>query len=162
MRRAIAVHPRGRWPEDRTADMVTLAYLDRHRRRIRLVADSGAAFLLDLSRAQHFAHDDGLELDTGGYLRVCAAAEPVLEIEADDRVSLSRIAWHLGNRHLPVEIAGRKLRIRCDHVIEDMLRGLGAKLLEIEAPFEPEGGAYAGAGHRHSHAHSTHAHGESA
>jgi len=131
MRRAIAVHPRGRWPEDRTADTVTLAYLDRHRRRIRLVADSGAAFLLDLSRAQHFAHDDGLELDTGGYLRVCAAAEPVLEIEADDRVSLSRIAWHLGNRHLP-------------------LQALGGRITPLAAPFDPEFGAYAGAPHHHA------------
>ena len=149
MRRAIAVHPRGRWPEDRTADTVTLADLDRHRRRIRLVADSGAAFLLHLSRAQHFAHDDGLELDTGGYLRVCAAAEPVLEIEADDRVSLSRIAWHLGNRHLPLQVLGDHLRIRADHIAE-MVSTLGGRITPLAAPFDPEFGAYAGAPHHHA------------
>ena len=73
MRRAFAVHPRGRWAEDRMVDAVTLAYLDRHRRRIRLVADSGAAFLLDLVRAQHLADGDGLELDIGGFIVVRAA-----------------------------------------------------------------------------------------
>ena len=93
-------------------DAVTLAYADRHRRRIRLVADSGVAFLLDLSRAKHFADGDGLELDTGGYVRVCAAPEPVLEIQAVDRAGLLRIAWHLGNRHLPVQFVSNRLRIR--------------------------------------------------
>ena len=149
MRRAIAVRLRGQWPEDRTVDTVTLAYLDRHRRRIRLVADTGAAFLLDLPRAQHFAHDDGLELDTGGYLRVCAAAEPVLEIEADDRASLLRIAWHLGNRHLPLQVVGDRLRVREDHVIAEMVSGLGGRISRHEAPFDPEFGAYAGASHHH-------------
>ena len=78
MQRALAVHPRGQWPEDRTVDTATLVYLDRHRRRIRLVADSGAAFLLDLPRAQHLADGDGLELDGGGYVKVCAAPEAVI------------------------------------------------------------------------------------
>jgi len=149
MRRAIAVGLRGQWPEDRTVDTVTLAYLDRHRRRIRLVTDSGAAFLLDLPRAQHFAHDDGLELDIGGYLRVCAAAEPVLEIEADDRASLLRIAWHLGNRHLPLQVVGDRLRVREDHVIAAMVSGLGGRISRHEAPFDPEFGAYAAASHYH-------------
>jgi urease accessory protein len=150
MRRAIAVRLRGQWPENRAVDTVTLAYLDRHRRRIRLVADSGAAFLLDLPRAQHFAHDDGLELDTGGYLRVCAADEPVLEIEADDRASLLQIAWHLGNRHLPLQVVGDCLRIREDHVIAVMVSGLGGRISRREAPFDPELGAYAGASHHHA------------
>src|SRR5260370_36932026 len=98
MQRAIAVHPRGYWPEDGMVDAVTLAYLDRHRRRIRLVGDSGAAFLLDLPRAQHLADGDGLELDGGGYARGRAAPEPVLEIEAADRASLLRIPCRPGNR----------------------------------------------------------------
>jgi urease accessory protein len=149
MWRAIAVHPRGRWPEDRRVDAVTLAYLDRYRRRIRLIADSGAAFLLDLPRAQHFADGDGLELDTGGYLRVCAALEPVLEIEAADRASLLRIAWHLGNRHLPLQVVGDRLRIREDHVIAEMVSGLGGRIIHHDAPFDPEFGAYAGAPHHH-------------
>jgi urease accessory protein len=150
MRRAIAVHPRGRWPEDRMVDAVTLAYLDRHRRRIRLTADSGAGFLLDLPRAQHLADGDGLELDCGGYLNVCAAPEPVIEITAADPARLLRIAWHLGNRHLPMQALGDCLRIREDHVIAEMVSGLGGRITRREAPFDPEIGAYAAAPH-HDH-----------
>ena len=149
MRRAVAVHLRGRWPEDRIIDTVTLAYLDRHRRRIRLLADSGAAFLLDLPRAHHFAEGDGLELDSGDYLRVCSAAEPILEIEAADRASLLRIAWHLGNRHLPLQVVGGRLRIRDDHVIAEMVSGLGGRITRLEVPFDRESGAYASAQHHH-------------
>ncbi len=152
MRRAIAVHHCGQWPEDAAQDTVTLAYLDRHRRRIRLVADSGQTFLLDLPRASHLGEGDGLELDCGGYIRVCAAAEPVLEITAQDHAALLRIAWHLGNRHLPLQVAGERLRIRADHVIAEMVAGLGGRLTALEAPFDPEIGAYAIAGpHRHDH-----------
>jgi urease accessory protein len=149
MQRAIAVHPRGRWPEDEMMDAVTLAYLDRHRRRIRLVSDSGTAFLLFLPHARHFADGDGLELDTGGYLRVRAAAEPVLDIEAADGASLLRIAWHLGNRHLPLQVVGDRLRIREDHVIAEMVSGLGGRIVHRDAPFDPEFGAYAGSSHHH-------------
>src|SRR6266851_4898631 len=149
MQRAIAVHRRGQWPEDGLVDTVTLAYLDRHRRRIRLVADSGETFLLDLARAQHLVEGDGLKLDGGGYLRVRAAPEPVLEIEAADRASLLRIAWHLGNRHLPLQVAGGRLRIREDHVIAEMVAGLGGRIISLDAPFDPEIGAYAGAEHHH-------------
>ncbi len=152
MERAIAVHPRGHWPEDEMVDAVTLAYLDRHRRRIRLVGDSGTAFLLDLPRAQHLADGDGLELDSAGYVRVCAAPEAIIEIEAADRASLLRIAWHLGNRHLPLQVAGDRLRIRQDHVIAEMVSGLGGRITPLEAPFDPEIGAYAGSAH-HDHEH---------
>ena len=131
-------------------DAVTLAYLDRHRRRIRFVTDSGAAILLDLARAYHLSDGDGLELDSGGYVRVRAAPEPVLDIEAADRASLLRIAWHLGNRHLPLQVAGDHLRIREDHVIAEMVSGLGGRIIRLEAPFDPEIGAYASA-LRHEH-----------
>jgi urease accessory protein len=157
MRRAIAVHPRGQWPENRTVDMVTLTYLDRHRRRIRLVADSGSAFFLDLPRAQHLADGDGLELDSGGYVKVCAAPEAVIEIAAADRGSLLRIAWHLGNRHLPLQVTGGRLRIREDHVIAEMVSGLGGQITRREAPFDPEFGAYTGAAqHDHDDDHTAH------
>ncbi len=149
MRRAIAVHTRGHWPEEAAVDGVTLAFLDRHRRRIRLVADSGTPFLLDLARAQHLAEGDGLELDNGSYIRVRAAAEPVIEIEADSPGDLLRIAWHLGNRHLPLQVAEGRLRLRADHVIADMVHGLGGHVAWREAPFDPEIGAYAGAAHGH-------------
>jgi urease accessory protein len=153
MRRAVAVHRQGQWPEAAAADTVTLAYLDRHRRRMRLVADSGEAFLLDLPRAQHLAEGDGLELDNGGYVRVRAAAEAVLDIAAADPAELARIAWHLGNRHLPVQILPGRLRIRADHVIAEMVVGLGAGVSPLDAPFDPEIGAYASGGHDYGHDH---------
>lgn len=149
MRRAIEVHHRGHWPEDGALDTVTLTYLDRHRRRIRLVADSSESFLLDLRHARHLVEGDGLRLAEGGYIRVCSAAEPVFEIEATDRAGLLRIAWHLGNRHLPVQVAGARLRIRADHVIGEMVIGLGGHIRRLEAAFDPEIGAYSAAAHRH-------------
>ena len=150
MRRAIAVHSSGQWPHEDALDTVTLAYHDRHRRRMRLVTDSGETFLLDLARAHHLAEGDGLELDDGGYLLVRAAPEPVFEIEAADRANLVRIAWHLGNRHLPLQVAGDRLRIREDHVIAEMVSGLGGRVTRLDAPFDPEIGAYAGAAHHHA------------
>ena len=121
MRRAITVHTRGHWPEEAAIDAVTLPFLDRHRRRIRLVADSGTPFLLDLARAQHLTEGDGLEFDNGSYIRVRSAAEPVIEIAADSPGDLVRIAWHLGNRHLPLQALEGRLRIRADHVIAAMV-----------------------------------------
>jgi len=149
MRRAIAVHTRGHWPDEAAVDAVTLPYLDRHRRRIRLVADSGTPFLLDLPRAHHLTEGDGLELDNGSYMRVRAAAEPVIEIAADSPTDLLRIAWHIGNRHLPVQALDDRLRIRADHVIASMVEGLGGRITRCDAPFDPEIGAYAGAAHSH-------------
>jgi len=151
MRRAIAVHPRGRWPEQELVDTATLVYLDRHRRRIRLVGDSGTAFLLDLGRTQHLADGDGLELDGGGYVRVRAAPEPVLEIAAADWPSLLRIAWHLGNRHLPLQVTGERLRIREDHVIAELVSGLGGRITRLEAAFDPEPGGYLASVPGHAH-----------
>jgi len=142
MRHAIAVHRRGDWPEDSIVDTVTLPYLDRHRRRIRLAAASGRAYLLDLPRAHHLVEGDGLELEGGGYVRVRAAAEPLFEIVTASYPDLLRIAWHLGNRHLPVQIAGERLRVRADRVIAEMVTGLGGEIVHLEAPFDPETGAY--------------------
>ena len=151
MRRAITVHTRGHWPDEAAIDSVTLPFLDRHRRRIRLVAESGTPFLLDLARAQRLAEGDGLELDNGSYIRVRSAAEPVIEIAADSPSDLLRIAWHLGNRHLPLQALEGRLRIRADHVIAAMVEGLGGHITRLDAPFDPEIGAYAGAAHGHDH-----------
>ena len=151
MRRSIAVHTRGHWPDEAAVDSVTLPFQDRHRRRIRLVADSGAPFLLDLPRARHLADGDGLEFDNGSYVRVRSAPEPVIEIEADSPTDLLRIAWHLGNRHLPLQVADSRLRLRADHVIAEMVLGLGGHVAWREAPFDPEIGAYAGAAAAHEH-----------
>ena len=153
MRRAIAVHPRGRWPQEEAIDRVTLAFDDRHRRRIHLVADSGREFLLDLPRVQRLCEGDGLELAGGGYIRVHSAAEPVIAITAADAASLLRIAWHLGNRHLPLQVEGERLFIGDDPVIAGMVTGLGGRISRRDAPFDPEIGAYAGYSHDgHSHA----------
>src|SRR4051794_41098259 len=121
MRRAIAVHTRGNWPEEAAVDGITLAFVDRHRRRIRLVADSGAPFLLDLARPHRLTDGDGLELDDGSYVRVTAARGPFIDITAESPNDLLRIAWHLGNRHLPLQVVEDRIRIRDDYVIAGMV-----------------------------------------
>jgi len=89
-----------------------------------------------------------------------AAPEPLAEIRGRDPGHLVRIAWHLGNRHLPTQIMAKALRIRRDHVIEAMVKGLGGRVIEIEAPFDPEGGAYAETGQGHGHDAHEHRHDE--
>jgi urease accessory protein len=158
MRRVIAIHRRGAWPEADARGTVTLGFLDRHRRRVRLHGDDGTPFLLDLKRAVVLGAGDGLELEGGGYLRVCVAAEELAEIACRDGAELARIAWHLGNRHLPMQVAGTTLRIRWDHVIVDMVAGLGAQVNRIDAAFDPEAGAYTEGGHHHHHDDDDHAH----
>lgn len=160
LRRATRVHARGHWPAERQGGTVTLAFDDRHRRRMMMTDDAGRDFLLDLPRAVALDDGDGLELGDGSFLRVLAAAEDLMEVRCTGGTEgFARIAWHLGNRHLPVQIVGETIRLRRDHVIEDMLRGLGAGVEPIHAPFAPEGGAYSG-GHGHGHGHShDHGHG---
>lgn len=131
-------------------DTVTLDYDHRHRRRLKVTTDAGRALLLDLPRAVALADGDRLLLEDGGAVRVVAAAEPVLEIRAASSRLLLRLAWHLGNRHLPTEIASDVLRIRPDPVIAAMARGLGAEVTEATRSFQPEGGAYAGHPHAHN------------
>lgn len=146
-RRVTRVHAAGQWPAERQAGTVTLAFDDRFRRRMRMADDAGADFLLDLPRAVALDDGDGLDLGDGTWIRVVAAAEDVVAVRCRDMEHFGRVAWHLGNRHLPVQVVGDALRIRRDHVIEDMLRGLGADVVPERAPFQPEGGAYAA----HSH-----------
>lgn len=157
-RRLIERAPARSWPAEAALDSVTLDFDARHRRRIRLTGDGGTALLLDLPRAVALAEGDGLRLEAGGWVAVRAAAEPVMEVRAGDPLTLARLAWHLGNRHLATEIADGVLRIRPDHVIEAMLQGLGATLTRVARPFQPEGGAYGDhAGpHRHDHEHGGH------
>src|SRR5215469_8587474 len=141
---------------DTPADTVVLDFDDRHRRRMAMTGTRGLAFLLDLQNAVALRGGDALVLEDGRLVEVVAAPEPLLEIKGHDPLHLNRLAWHLGNRHLPTQIMARGLRIRRDHVIEAMVKGLGARVIEIEAPFDPEGGAYTGA--VHGHAHEAHAH----
>lgn len=141
--------PAGDWPREKAAGSLTLDFDSRHRRRIRLTADQGEDILLDLPQAVAMADGDGLQLDDGRWLKVQAAAELIVEIRHKDPNQLVRLAWHLGNRHLPTEIRDQVLRIRSDHVIEDLLHGFGADLVKVEAPFQPEAGAYSGRHHQH-------------
>jgi len=141
----------GQWPAEDAAGAITLDFDARYRRRIRIAADQGEDILLDLPRAVAMADGDGLQLEDGRWLKVQAAAEPVVEVRHRDPKQLMRLAWHLGNRHLPTEIREDVLRIKPDHVIEEMLRGFGAKLLMTRVGFQPEGGAYSGNGSAHSH-----------
>lgn len=158
MIRAVQVRPQVRWTEA-AADTVVLDFDDRHRRRMAMTGTRGLEFLLDLEEAIALRGGDALVLEDGRLIEVVAAPEPLVEIRGADPHHLVRIAWHLGNRHLPTQIAGKGLRIRRDHVIEDMVRGLGARVIAIEAPFDPEGGAYASGGHAgHSHDHHDHGH----
>jgi urease accessory protein len=161
MIRATRVLPHQRW-DQAAADTVVLGFDDRHRRRMAMVATRGLKFLLDLENAVVLRGGDALVLEDGRLIEVVAAPEPLAEIRGLDPQHLVRVAWHLGNRHLPTQIMAKGLRVRRDHVIEAMVKGLGARILEIDAPFDPEGGAYADAAHAHvpeHHAHDHPAHG---
>ena len=163
MIRATTVLGQHRWTHA-AADTIVLDFDDRHRRRMAMTGTHGLEFLLDLENAVALRGGDALVLDDGRLIEVVAAAEPLIEIRGADPLHLVRIAWHLGNRHLPTQIMPKGLRIRRDHVIEAMVMGLGARIIEIEAPFDPEGGAYASShahapeAHAHAQAHSSHAH----
>ena len=137
----------------RVIDRVVLDAAERHRRRIVLTAEGGTRFLLDLPHATALRDGDGLVLEDGSVVRVAGKREALVEIAAENAQQLARLAWHIGNRHTEVEIVGERLRIRRDSVLEEMLRGLGAKLSFVEAPFEPEAGAY-----EHGHRHGPHDH----
>ena len=150
--------PAGHWPKEKAAGALTLDFDARHRRRIRLTTDQGEDVLLDLPKAVAMADGDGLQLEDGRLLKVQAAAEPIVEVRHKDPDQLMRLAWHLGNRHLPTEIRNQVLRIRPDHVIEDMLHGLGAELVKVQAPFQPEGGAYSGHDYDRNHDDNGHDH----
>jgi|SRR5271166_2075232 len=136
--------------EARVIDRVVLDAGERHRRRMVLTAEGGTSFLLDLPRATVLRDGDGLVLEDGTIVRVAGKREALVEVRAQTPHALARLAWHIGNRHTDVEIVGECLRIRRDRVLEDMLRGLGAELSPIEAPFDPEPGAY-GQEYRHGH-----------
>jgi urease accessory protein len=158
MHSAFIHRPAGHWPQERAAGALTLDFDGRHRRRLRLTTDQGEDVLLDLPKAVAMGEGDALQLDDGRLLKVRAAAEPIVEVRHKEPDQLMRLAWHLGNRHLPTEIRDQMLRIRPDAVIEAMLHGFGAELVKVRAPFQPEGGAYGGHGHHHDHEDGGHHH----
>ena len=140
-------------PPFKSDDQITLDETDRNRRRIRLTSAGGTEFLLDLEEARLLKHGEGLLLEDGRIIEVRAEAEALYRVRATSPHHLIALAWQLGNRHLPTEILETELRIRRDHVIRDMLIGLGATVEDIVAPFDPESGAY-----RSGHHHSDHSH----
>ncbi|OXT00675.1 urease accessory protein UreE [Notoacmeibacter marinus] len=139
------------------ADTITLDETARHRRRAKLTSDGGIAFLLDLPKARLLRHGEGLLLDDGCVIEVRAAPEALMEVRGSDPRHLLALAWQIGNRHLPAQIGADRILIRRDHVIEEMLKGLGATVSHVEAPFDPEGGAY-GDTHSDHHDHDGHGH----
>ena len=147
MRRASEIKTAGTWNAATAIDHVVLDADERHRRRITLAGERGTVFLLDLPQAIALRDGDGLVLEDGAIVRVTGKPEPLIEITARSPHELARLAWHIGNRHIDLQVVGERLRIRRDQVLEDMLRGLGAHLTPIEAPFDPEPGAY----HAHHH-----------
>ena len=147
MKRGWAIRRAGFWDPATAADIVVLDAGDRHRRRIVLRGRSGAEFLLDLDEAVALRDGDGIMLDDGAIVLVTGQAEPLAEVSPRTPLALVQLAWHLGNRHTDVQIAADKIRIRRDHVLEEMLRGLGASVAPLDAPFDPE----AAAPHGHDH-----------
>ena len=149
MLRSLETVERGKFRPDEVIDNITLDLDARRKRRQMLTGASGTSFLVDLPVVPSLKDGDGFRLEAGEVIEVRAAPEALLEVRPS-AADVGRIAWHLGNRHLPVQFVGDTIRLRSDHVIEDMLKKLGAETRHIDAPFDPEGGAY-GHGHTHSH-----------
>ena len=140
MKRSSEIRRAGLWQG--AIDRVLLDADERQCRRTVLTGEKGTRFLLDLPDPTMLHDGDGLVLEDGTIVSVAGKPEPLVEIAAASADALVRLAWHLGNRHTAVQIVGERLRIRRDHVLEDMLSRLGARLTSIEAPFDPEAGAY--------------------
>src|SRR5918998_1089072 len=146
MLRATAVMHRPAVAPEAVTDTLTLDHGQRHRRRLAMTTDGGLSFLLDLPNAAALEDGDAVRLDDGRLVRIKAAPESLVEIRADDPLRLKKIIWHLGNRHVPAEITEDAVYIAEDHVLAEMVRGLGARATMVERPFRPERGAY---GHEH-------------
>jgi len=158
--RVTAVLAAGRPHDGRMVDSVILDFERRRAHRGRLVGLKGTELELDLPEPVMLRMGDALVLADGGLVEVVAEAEPLIEARAADLAALARLAWHLGDRHVAVQILPNRIRARRDPAIETLLMDLGARVVAIEAPFDPEGGAYAASGHGHAddHGHHHHAH----
>ena len=161
MPRATSVTGAGHSHGRAVVDTVILDYAQRSAEKLTVTGVKGIIVDIDLHQAARLRTDDLLVLDNGTLVEVVAAPEPLIEARAADVAGLSRLAWHLGDRHVPVQVLPNRLRARRDSAIESLLASLGAKVTMIDAPFEPEGGAYAsGHDHDHDHAHDhEHSHG---
>jgi urease accessory protein len=153
-----AAHRKG----DTVVDTLILPFAQRQVQQGFLFGIKGTCVEIDLAEPVRLRTDDALVLEDGNVVEIVAEAEPLIEVRAADLAALARLAWHLGDRHVPVQILERRLRLARDPAIEALLERLGAKVAMIDAPFEPEGGAYAAApgdhGHDHHHHHHDHVH----
>ena len=157
MPRATRVTSPGHRHDRPVVDTVILDYAQRSGQKATVTGVKGLAVEIDLEAPARLRGDDLLELDDGTLVEVVAAPEPLIEARAADVSALARLAWHLGDRHVAVEVLPNRIRARRDDGVEALLKALGAKVTRIEAPFEPEGGAYASA-HAHAHGHHDHHH----
>ncbi len=133
-------------------DVLRLPFDTRQKSRFRAELEDGTEVGVFLERGQILRHGDCLRSDDGRVVRVEAADESVSTVRCGDATLLARVCYHLGNRHVPLQIGHGFARYRHDHVLDDMVRGLGVNPVAEAAPFEPEAGAYGG-GHGHGHDH---------
>lgn len=147
--RAVSTKTAATWSMAEAADTITLDHETRNRRRRALRSDAGLDFLLDLPRPAALDEGDALVLEDGRLILVRAAAQRLVEITTPNPRRLLRLAWHIGNRHTPAEIAEQAIYIEEDHVLVEMVRQQGATVRFVERPFRPERGAYHGT---HDHA----------
>ena len=149
MRHVSGIVDAGEWDRTRAVDRVVLDADDRVRRRIVLMTEKGQKVLLDFPEPMMLRDGDGLVLDDGSVVIVTGQPEALVEINAKTPLDLLRLAWHIGNRHTDAQFVDKAVRIRRDHVLQEMVRGLGAVTKEIEAPFDPEPAAPHGHDHMH-------------
>ena len=138
------------------ADTLILSHAQRQAQKGFLFGVKGTCVELDFAEPVRLRTDDALVLDDGGLVEIVAEPEPLIEARAADLPALARLAWHLGDRHVPIQVLERRLRLKRDPAIEALLQSLGAKVVAIDAPFEPEGGAYDTAVGDHGHDHHHH------
>jgi urease accessory protein len=158
MPRATSVQPAADRKSGNVVDTLILPFAQRQVQQGFLFGIKGTCVEVDLAEPMRLRTDDALVLEGGGIVEIVAEAEPLIEARAADLAGLARLAWHLGDRHVPVQVMERRLRVRRDAAIEEMLASLGAKVTAIDAPFEPEGGAYEAAHGGHDHHHHDHGH----
>ena len=147
--RQITTKPEG---PGRPEFILTLPFEVRCKSRFRAPLQDGEEVAVVLPRGGVLRHGDLLQCDTGGLVEVRAAPQKVSEARTADPFLLALVCYHLGNRHVPLEIGPGWLRYEHDHVLDEMVESLGLRVKSAEAPFEPESGAYTAAGgHHHSH-----------
>ena len=152
MQRATSIVRKAAVKAEKVIDQVSLDHEWRHRRRITLTGEKGTAFLLDLEKTATLNDGDAVKLEDGSLILVKAAPQTLIEIKAENPMRLLKTAWHIGNRHTPAEITADAIYIEEDHVLAEMIRGLGCAMATVSRPFQPERGAY------HDHAHGDHSH----